>query len=170
MTTTHDGQHEHPHDGPDAAHRRPDGLDDATVDALGDLSAALEVVEQARGFLYGFHRLTGKADLALGEAADKLRAAGHAEMADGLERDLVGRNVIEGRWTFQIVEDYDDGYYSTFRESEQNIRDALAGGRRHLFEAEMKEARRTRGRRHHEALPRESADDASPTTEEGRPS
>jgi hypothetical protein len=160
MTTTDDGQHDRRHDGPDAAHRRPDGLDDATVDALGDLSAALEVVD----------RLTGKADLALGEAVDKLRAAGHTEIADGLERDLVGRNVIEGRWTFQIVEDYDDGYYASFRESEQNIRDSLAGGRRHLFEAEMKEARRTTGRRHHEALPRESADDTSPTTEESGPS
>lgn len=142
-------------DGPDEAHRRPDGLDDATVAALGELSAALEIVEQARGFLYGFHRLTGKADLALGDAVDSLRAAGHAEIADRLERDLVGRNVVEGRWTYQLVEDYDDGYHATFREHEQNARDALAGGRRHLFEAEMKEARRSHGRRHHEALPHE---------------
>ncbi|KQO82958.1 hypothetical protein ASF17_08210 [Frigoribacterium sp. Leaf263] len=169
MTISDDGQRERRIDGPDAAHRRPDGLDDETVEALGDLSAALEVVEQARGFLYGFHRLTGKADLALGEAVEKLRAAGHAEMADGLERDLVGRNVIEGRWTFQIVEDYDDGYYAAFRESEKYIRDALAAGRRHLFEAEMKEARRTTGRRHHEALPRESVDGAGPATEESGP-
>ena len=41
---------------------RPD-LDDATVEALGKLSEALEVVEHARGLLYGFHRLTGTADL-----------------------------------------------------------------------------------------------------------
>ena len=142
-------------DGPDEAHRRPDGLDDATVAALGELSAALEIVEQARGFLYGFHRLTGKADLALGDAVDSLRDAGHAEIADRLERDLVGRNVVEGRWTYQLVEDYDDGYHAAFREHEKNARDALAGGRRHLFEAEMKEARRSHGRRHHEALPRD---------------
>ena len=141
---------------PDDAHLRPDGVDDATIAALGKLSEALEVVEHARGLLYGFHRLTGKADLALGEAVDLLREAGHGEHADALERDLVGRNVVEGRWTFQIVEDYDDGYYAAFRDHEQNIRDSLAGGKRHLFEAEMKEARRSHGRRHHEALPRES--------------
>ncbi|WP_043594948.1 hypothetical protein [Frigoribacterium sp. MEB024] len=144
------------HTPPDAAHRRPDGLDDDTVAALGELSAALEIVEQARGFLYGFHRLTGKADLALGDAVESLRRAGHVEVADLLDRDLVGRNVVEGRWTYQIVEDYDDGYYAAFRDHEQNIRDSLAGGKRHLFEAEMKEARRSHGRRHHEALPRES--------------
>lgn len=153
-----------PNDGPDPAHQRPDGLDDATVDALGALSAALEVVEHARGLLYGFHRLTGKADLALGDAVEKLRAAGHAELADDLDRDLIGRNVIDGRWTFQIVEDYDDGYYSEFKRAENNVRDVLLEGKRHVFEAEMKEARRTRGRRHHEALPHAStapADDGA---------
>lgn len=157
----HDGpEHDGPqHDGPDAAHLRPDGLDDATVEALGKLSEALEVVEHARGYLYGFHRLTGKADLALGEAVGKLRSAGHADLADRIERDLVGRNVIEGRWTFQIVEDYDDGYYAAFKGLEREARESLADGKRHLFEAEMKEDRRTHGRRHHEALPADTPDE-----------
>ena len=141
------------HDHPDSAHLRPDGLDDATVAALGKLSEALETVEHARGLLYGFHRLTGAADLALGEAVDAFREAGRDELADSLERELVGRNVIEGRWTFQIVEDYDDGYYAAFREQERAARDELAAGRRHLFESEMKEDRRSHGLRHHESRP-----------------
>ena len=70
-----------------------------------------------------------------------------------MERELVGRNVIEGRWTFQIVEAYDDDYYATFRELEKAARDALVGGRRHLYEAEMKEERRTGGEPGHEARP-----------------
>ncbi|KRB47949.1 MULTISPECIES: hypothetical protein [unclassified Terrabacter] len=140
-------------DKPTAEHRRPEGVDDATVEALGKLSEALEVVEDARGHLYGFHRLTGTADLALGEAVDLLREAGHAEVADRLRTELVGRNVVQGRWTFQIVEEYDDGYYATFKRLEAAARDDLVGGRRHLFEAEMKEERRTHGRPHHEAVP-----------------
>ncbi|SMH44826.1 hypothetical protein SAMN06295885_2446 [Rathayibacter oskolensis] len=140
-------------DRPDSAHLRPDGLDDATVAALGKLSEALETVEHARGLLYGFHRLTGAADLALGEAVEAFRASGHDDLADELEVDLIGRNVIEGRWTFQIVEDYDDGYYRAFREHERSARESLAAGRRHLFESEMKEDRRTAGRRHHESRP-----------------
>ena len=140
-------------DKPTAEHRRPEGVDDATVEALGKLSEALEVVEDARGHLYGFHRLTGTADLALGEAVDLLREAGHAEFADRLRTELVGRNVVQGRWTFQIVEEYDDGYYATFKRLEAAARDDLVGGRRHLFEAEMKEERRTHGRPHHEAVP-----------------
>jgi hypothetical protein len=138
-------------DVPSPEHQRPDGVDDVTVAALGKLSEAFEVVEEARGLLYAFHRRCGTADLTLGEAVDQLRDAGHADLADRVERELVGRNVLEGRWSFQIVEEYDDTYYSAFRDLEQSARDALVDGRRHLFEAEMKEDRRTQGRRHHEA-------------------
>ncbi|BDZ51223.1 hypothetical protein GCM10025867_34640 [Frondihabitans sucicola] len=140
-------------DAPDPDHVRPDGVDDATVEALGKVSEAFEVIENARGFLYGFHRMTGQADLALGEAVDLLREAGHTAIADRFERDIVGRNVIEGRWTFQIVEDFDASYYEPFREAERAARDELLGGRRHVFESEMKEARRTHGARHHESRP-----------------
>ena len=134
-------------------HRRPHGVDDATVEALGKLSEAFEVVEDARGRLYSFHRLTGTADLALGDAVDLFRKAGHDALADQLQTELVGRNVIQGRWTFQIVEEYDDDYYATFKRLEAAARDDLVGGRRHLFEAEMKEDRRTHGLPGHEATP-----------------
>jgi len=140
----------------DDAHRRPEGTSDITIRALGKLSEALEVVENARGKLYGFHRLSGKADLALGEAVDLMREAGHTGIADRLEKVMIGRNVIEGRWTFQIVEDYDANYYSTFAEEEKKARDELVAGKKHIFEAEMKEDRRTNGKRHHEAVPHES--------------
>lgn len=140
-------------EGPSAAHRRPEGVDDATVEALGRLSEALEAVEVARGHLYAFHRLSGTADLTLGDAVAKLRAAGHTELADRIDRELVGRNVIPGRWTFQIVEAYDESYYANFRDLERAAREQLVGGRRHLYEAEMKEDRRTHGAPGHEATP-----------------
>jgi hypothetical protein len=131
---------------------RPD-LDDATVAALGKLSEALETVDQARGLLYGFHQLTGRADRTLQDAVEMLRDAGHTALADDLERDLVGRNVIADRWTFQIVEDFDDSYWGTFRAFDARARDELADGDRHVFEARMKDAERTRGHPRHEAGP-----------------
>jgi len=144
--------------GPDDAHQVPEGVSEATVEALGTLSAAVEVIEHARGLLYGFHRLTGMADLNLGEAVEQLRKAGHTELADRIDTELVGRNVIAGRWTFQIMEDYDDGYYALAKELEKTARDELVDGKRHLFEAGMKEDRRTQGRRHHEARPSDLPD------------
>lgn len=139
--------------GPDAAHQVPDGVGDATVEAVGKLTEALETTERARGHLYSFHQLTGSADLELGEAVELLREAGHGDLADSIAGDLVGRNVLPGRWTFQIVEDYDDTYWSAFRETERRVRNLLAGGRRHLFEAGMKEDRRTQGHPDHTARP-----------------
>jgi hypothetical protein len=131
---------------------RPD-LDETTVEALGKLSEALEAVEHARGLLYGFHRLTGTGDLQLQEAVELFRKAGHMELADDLERDLVGRNVIADRWTFQIVEDYDANYWTTFRAFDERARTELSDGDRHVFEARMKQRERTLGHPRHEAGP-----------------
>ena len=140
----------------DDAHTRPPGTSDDTVAALGKLSEALEVVEDARGDLYSFHRKCGTADLTLGEAVTMLRDAGHDELADSIQTDLVGRNILRGRWSFQVVEDYDDGYYAAFREHERAAREQLLAGRRHVFESEMKQDRRTHGRPGHEATPEET--------------
>ena len=141
-------------DQPATEHQRPEGVDDATVEAVGRLTEALETVERARGHLYSFHQLTGEADFKIGDAVDQLRAAGHTELADRLQRDIVGRNVLEGRWTFQIMEEYDDTYWSVLRDAEQDVREQLTGGRRHLAEAELKERRRTPGLPDHTARPR----------------
>lgn len=130
-------------DTPASCHRRPDELDDRTVRAVGKVTEALETVERARGCLYEFHQLIGSGAEKLSEAVGELRRAGQVETADRLEAVLVGRNVLPGRWTFQVVEEFDDGYWSCFREQEQQVRQDLCAGRRHLYEAEMKERERT---------------------------
>ena len=132
-------------------HEVPSGVSDATVEALGALSEALETTDRARGHLYTFHQLTGSADLRLGEAVDGLRKAGHDGLADRIESELVGRNVITDRWTFQIVEDYDDGYYAAFHGIEKEIRAHAGDAGRHGYEQQLKDARRTHGRPGHEA-------------------
>lgn len=134
-------------------HRRPPGADDDTIAAVGKVSEALEYVERARGHLYSFHQLIGHADLVLGNACDELRAAGHGAIADRIETELVGLNVLHGRWTFQIMEEFDDGYWSEFRRHERAVRDELQQGLRHAYEADMKERRRTHGRGGHESRP-----------------
>lgn len=140
-------------DGPDERHRRPAGLDDMTVQALGKLSEALETVERVRGHLYSMHQLIGTADFQLDEAVSLFMQAGHTDMAERIQAELIGRNVIPGHWTFQIVEEFDDGYYEEFRAMERDARQRFAQGRRHLYEAELKEQRRTHGRAGHEAQP-----------------
>jgi hypothetical protein len=151
----HDGTDgvQRPDDGPDPAHQRPEGVDDATIEALGRLGKALDLCEESRGHLYAFHRRTGDTERCLREAVELLHEAGHHDLAERVDTEVVGRNVIAGRWTFQLVEDYDEGYYRTFLDVEQAARDQLVQGRKHVHESEMKESHRTHGRRGHESRP-----------------
>ena len=142
-----------PHDGPDEDHTAPRGVSDELVEAVGGVTASFEVIEHARGMLYAFHRLVGRADKELAEALDQLEAAGRPDLAEALRAEVVGRNVIDGRWTFQLVEEFDAGYYQAFADAERAVRDATMGGRRHVFEAQLKERERTRGLPGHEARP-----------------
>jgi hypothetical protein len=128
----------------------PPDIDQDTVEAVGKVTAALETIERARGHLYAFHQLTGGADFALGEGIEQLAKAGHQDWAYRLATELVGLNVLPGRWTFQVVEDYDDGYYTTFRDLTRQLCAELTGGRRHVYEERMKQDRRTPGRPGHE--------------------
>ena len=96
------------------------------------------MAEDARGHLYSFHRLSGSADLALQDAVRALRRAGHDRVADVVDEVMVGRDVIDDRWTFQLVEAYDAGYLAAFRAAEAAARTAVDGGPMHVFEAEMK--------------------------------
>ncbi|MFE7515167.1 hypothetical protein ACFU8I_28635 [Streptomyces sp. NPDC057540] len=127
----------------------PPGVSDATIDALGSLSKAVETVERARGALYTFHQLTGTADLELDRVVRLLRDAGHGGWADEVETEVLGRNVIPDHWTFQIVEAYDRTYYEPFKALAQRAVDELAAGQDHLYEARLKAARRTPGHPDH---------------------
>ncbi|MFL6120878.1 hypothetical protein [Actinophytocola sp.] len=120
------------------------------------MTEALETVEVARGHLYAFHQLTGSADFKLERAIELLGEAGHTDLAERLSRELLGRNVLPGRWTFQVVEDYEDTYYRPFREHERAVRE-LTGGMAHVYEAGLKRRRRSPGVPGHEATPREPA-------------
>ncbi|MEU5217044.1 hypothetical protein AB0G79_12730 [Streptomyces sp. NPDC020807] len=127
----------------------PAAPDATTVEALGSLSKALETAERARGHLYGFHQLTGTADFELDRAVRLLREAGHHAWADRVETEILGRNVVPGHWTYQIVDAYNETYYEPFRLLERTAVSALSGGQEHRFEARLQKERRTPGHPDH---------------------
>ncbi|WP_030552697.1 hypothetical protein [Streptomyces exfoliatus] len=143
--------HDDDRDGPG-----PAAPDATTVEALGSLSKALETVERARGHLYGFHQLTGTADFELDRTVGLLRKAGHHTWADRVATEILGRNVMPGRWTYQIVDAYSETYYEPFRALERTVVSALADGHEHRFEARLQRERRTPG--HPDHTPAEGAD------------
>ena len=115
--------------------------DRVTVDAVGKATEALEYVERARGHLYAFHQLIGRADF-LFEETRSGSATRTPRRGRALWCNLVGRDVLEGRWTFEIVERFDDDYYDTAR-SRSPPRERAGRGRRHAHEEDLRRRRRT---------------------------
>jgi hypothetical protein len=117
--------------------------DPETVDAVGKATEALEYVERARGHLYAFHQLIGRADYLFEESAQLLEQLGHGEEAASLWRNVVGRDVLEGRWTYEIVEHFNDDYYDTARSEVLHLAQHLVSSRRHAHEEAMRRRRRS---------------------------
>jgi|SRR5215208_4288552 len=138
---------------PDPEHVRPETASDTAVEAAGKMSEALETLERARGHLYSFHQLIGETDFKLDEVLELLHECAEEALAERVRADLLGRNVVPGHWTFQLVEAFDDTYWEVFRAHERAVRDALMQGRRHVYESELKERRRTHGKPGHESRP-----------------
>jgi hypothetical protein len=118
-------------------------MQEADVQASGLMSEALERVERARGALYELHQLIGGADGQLDDVIAQLREGGHDDLADEVQRDLVGLDVLGGRWTFQVVEEFDDGFYARWKAMEQRVRSVTVGGERHVLEQRMKKERQS---------------------------
>jgi hypothetical protein len=130
-----------------------DDTEDPIVEAIGKASEALEYVERARGHLYTFHQLMGRADIEFGNAADLLAACGRQADATTMSETVVGRNVLDGRWTFQVVEEFDDLYYAAARDIVRRLEADHLDGERHVHERLMKMRRRTPGEPGHEMDP-----------------
>lgn len=120
------------------AHATPADVSEELVAAIGKLSAAVETAEVARGHLYAFHRYSGTVDRELQEAVRALRAAGRDDIADAVDQVMVGRDVLDDRWTFQLIERYDAQYRDALHDTEAAARRAAGVAVAHVYEARMK--------------------------------
>jgi hypothetical protein len=121
-----------------------DDATDPVAAAAARLGEALEYVERARGHLYEFHHLIGHADLMLDNVLTGLERAGWTDLAARVREELYGRDVLEGRWTYQVVDEFDDGYWQAWRTVTSEVRTAVPRGDRHTHEARMKMRRQQR--------------------------
>ena len=114
---------------------------DEAAEAAGKLGEALEYVERARGYLYNFHHHFGHADLMLDEVIEGLEKGGHSDLVEMIRSQVYGRDVLEDRWTYQVVDEFDDGYYAAWRAVTAAVRETVPGGGRHEHEAALKRRR-----------------------------
>ena len=106
-----------------------DRADDDAIEAAHLVEVATEWVERAFGRLLDAHHDVGHAQLMLLEAADALERAGHPELARRAREEVAPLDVIAGRWTYQIVDEFRDHMLSPVRAFDEDVRRA-AGRRR----------------------------------------
>ena len=122
-----------------------ESADDPTLDAVHQVEVAVEWLERAFGALLDAHHRVGHAQGLLLEASDALRRAGHGTLADRAQHEVAPLDAAAGRWTYQVVDEFRGHLLDPARDFEQEVRERLAGGVRHRFEA--REKRRAAGSR-----------------------
>ncbi|MEQ8835162.1 MAG: hypothetical protein RIB67_12060 [Miltoncostaeaceae bacterium] len=117
------------------------GLPPEVREAMDAVEVACEWVERAFGSLLDAHHRTGRAQILLLEAADAMEAVGQDAHAARI-REVAARDVLPGRWTYRMVDEFRAMMIEPVRAMEEAIRSDVTGGVRHVHEMDMR--RRTR--------------------------
>jgi len=104
-------------------------------EALHRVTLGMEWLQRAHGHLLAFHHNVGHAMDHFAAAEPLLREAGHVELADAIRDEYLPRGVVdEDRWSYDIVEDFEDGVLADMDAFETTVRTQLADGQRHVAE------------------------------------
>ena len=110
-------------------------LTEAELEALHEVELGLEWVQRAQGCLLEFHHATGHGMDHLAEAELLLRQHGHDALADTIRDDLLPHGVVDDdRWSYDVVENFQETLLAETTQLEERVRKALAGGERHVRE------------------------------------
>jgi len=122
-------------------------LSETEQEALHSVELGLEWLHRAHGDLVGFHHKTGHAMDHLAEAETKLRDCGHTVLADALRDDYLPRGVIDDdRWSYDVLETYQEEFLSALTVFEEDARESVADGKRHVTERQQEREWKARAR------------------------
>ncbi|MXV63888.1 hypothetical protein GS429_17845 [Natronorubrum sp. JWXQ-INN-674] len=120
-------------------------LSDTECGALHEVELGLEWFQRAQGSLLEFHHATGHGMDHFREAETLLRAVGHDDLADAIRDDLLPHGVVDGdRWSYDVVENYQETLLAESKSLERRVRRELADGERHV--RERRQEREWKGR------------------------
>jgi hypothetical protein len=116
-------------------------------EALHRVELGVEWLHRAHGNLVEFHHKTGHAMDHLADAEGQLRASGHTDLADALRDEYLPRGVLDGgRWSYDVLESYQEGFLSALTDFEERARGEVADGRRHVTERRQEREWKDRAR------------------------
>ncbi len=110
-------------------------LDDTERAALHSVELGVEWLHRAHGDLVRFHHQIGHAMDHLADAETEFREAGYDGLADAIRDEYLPRGVIDdNRWSYDVLETYEDGFLADLTAFETETRETVADGRRHVTE------------------------------------
>ena len=110
-------------------------LSEAELEALHEVELGLEWAQRAQGCLLEFHHATGHGMDHLCRAEARLRETGHDDLADAIRDDLLPHGVVDDdRWSYDVLEHFQQSLLAETRALEQRVRRELADGERHVRE------------------------------------
>jgi len=137
---------------------RPEDLSEVERETLHEVELGIERLHRAHGHLVAFHHNTGRAMDHLASAEDLLRECGYPDLADelrdehlprGVVADCEGDETLAGRWSYAVLEDFQDSFLDGVVAFGERVTERVAGGLRHAHERtqEREWNRRARGPR-----------------------
>lgn len=126
--------------------RQPSSTPTATEqEALHSVTLGMEWLHRAHGHLLAFHHNVGHAMDHFATAEEHLREAGYTDLADAIRIEYLPRGVVdEDRWSYDVVEDFQDGVLADMDAFETTVRERLADGERHVAERAQERAWKAR--------------------------
>lgn len=121
-----------------------DQLSEDERDALHNLQLGTEHLYRAYGHLLSFHHAVGHAMDRLADAEVELEAADHTEHAAVLRDDILPAGVFGDTWSYELVEEYEDGVLTDLANFQNVVCADLAGGERHVSERDQQRRWRLR--------------------------
>jgi len=112
-------------------------LSEGEMEAVHSVELATEWLQRAHGEFLELHHKTGHAMDRLDEAETQLRDCGHDELADLLRRELLAAGVIDGRWTYDLLEEFEEEFLSDMTDFKRQVCNQVADGQRHVPERQQ---------------------------------
>lgn len=122
-------------------------IDEREREALHRAQLGVEHLHRAYGHLLAFHHAVGRAMDRFAAIEGDLRRSGYGAYADELRDDHLPAGVLGERWSYELVEEFQDGFLAEMTDFDRRLREDVVGGRRHVAEREQQRRWRERARR-----------------------
>lgn len=117
-------------------------LTEKEIEALHQLQLGKEHIRKAYGQLLGCHHEVGRGMNKIKKATEILEDCEREDLSEEVG-SIVPANATSDRWTWEIVDDFEDNLLEDVLKTDKEVREELADGQRHINEEQMENMRKS---------------------------